>query len=54
MEMLLQSMPATAILILALLVGIGEVLKKYTVLANKFLPVVVSCSHTPSTLSSIV
>ena len=40
MEMLLQSMPATAILILALLVGIGEVLKKYTVLANKFLPVV--------------
>ena len=40
MEMLLQSMPATAILILVLLVGIGEVLKKYTVLANKFLPVV--------------
>ena len=40
MEMLLQYIPETELLILLLLIGIGELLKKYTVLANKLLPVV--------------
>lgn len=40
MEILLQYIPETELLILLLLVGIGELLKKYTVLANKLLPVV--------------